>query len=226
MFSEESEDDVSEYHLYRRKYYLLLERCEAIQLQNERIVSRLQHVHKLILKHRKQRSIIIKHLDQHGDNWREASYVLDLRNRHSSSDISADKPKLMKKKAEKPSRDPNAPKRPANPFFQFCQEQRTILIDTQTKTPQNTDLSKQEITKELAKKWNSLTSDERKIYYDKYEQSKIKYRADIEEYKARSQPSTIVSTMTTTTTSAAQSTPPTTTATSSTVTTPAIKSEG
>uniref|UniRef100_A0A8D8WPT8 High mobility group protein B3 n=1 Tax=Cacopsylla melanoneura TaxID=428564 RepID=A0A8D8WPT8_9HEMI len=225
MFSEESEDDISDYHLYRRKYYLLLERCEAIQLQNERMVSRLQHVHKLILKYRKQRSIIIKRLDQHGDNWREASYVLDLRNRHSSSDASADKPKLLKKKTEKPSRDPNAPKRPANPFFQFCQEQRTLLIDTQIKTPQNTDLSKQEITKELAKKWNALSSDERKIYYDKYEQSKIKYRADIEEYKARSQPSSLTSTVTTTMT-AAQSTPPTPTTTSSTVTTPVIKSEG
>ncbi|XP_026679460.1 TOX high mobility group box family member 3 [Diaphorina citri] len=212
MYSEESEDDISEYHLYRRKYYLLLERCEAIQLENERIVSRLQRVHKLLLKYRKQRSIIIKHLDQHGDNWREASFVLDLRNRHPS-DTSVEKPKALKKKAEKPSRDPNAPKRPANPFFQFCQEQRTLLTDTQTKAgPQTNDPSKQEITKELAKKWNALSHDERKIYYDKYEQSKIKYKADIEEYKARSQPSTGSSTVTSTSTSAmSTSTVPTST---------------
>lgn len=189
MFSEESEDDISEYDLFRRKYYLLLERCEAIQLQNERIVSRIQCVHKLILKHRKQRSIIIKHLDGHGDNWREASYVLDLRNRNPSSEKGFEKPKTLKKKTEKSLRDPNAPKRPANPFFQFCQEQRTLLIDSQTKMgPQSNDLSKQEITKDLAKKWNALSNEERKIYYDKYEQSKMKYQADIEEYK-KSQPS-------------------------------------
>lgn len=186
MYSEESEDDVSEYHLYRRKYYLLLERCEAIQLENERIVSRVQHVHKLILKYRKQRGIIVKHLDQHGDNWREASFILDLRTRNPPNE-SNDKPKVLKKKSEKPSRDPNAPKRPANPFFQFCQEQRTLLIDTQTKMgPQSSDLTKQEITKELARKWNNLSFDERKIYYEKYEQSKIKYKADCEEYKAKS----------------------------------------
>lgn len=209
MYSEESEDDISEYQLYRRKYYLLLEKCEAIQLQNEKLVSRVQHVHKLVLKYRKQRSIIIKHLDQHGDHWREASYILDLRTRNPPNETNTDKPsKTLKRKSEKPSKDPNAPKRPANPFFQFCQEQRTLLIDIQTKMgPQNSDLSKQEITKELARKWNNLSHDERKIYYDMYEQSKIKYKADVEEYKARTQPSASTSTATIITAASAPPTP-------------------
>lgn len=35
-----------------------------------------------------------------------------------------------KRKTTKAPVDPNAPKRPANPFFQFCQEQRTTVLES------------------------------------------------------------------------------------------------
>lgn len=67
-----------------------------------------------------------------------------------------------KRKAQKPPVDPNAPKRPANPFFQFCQEQRSIVLENLVSLGQG-EPTKQEVTKHLATKWNALTTDDKKV---------------------------------------------------------------
>lgn len=77
----------------------------------------------------------------------------------------------MKKKptkSEKPERDPNAPKRPANPFFQFCQEQRTIVMERLNSElkPGEPEPSKQELTRQLAIKWKTLTSEDKQVSLD------------------------------------------------------------
>lgn len=56
--------------------------------------------------------------------------------------------------------DPNAPKRPANPFFQFCQEQRPRVMERLAGEPEP---SKQELTRQLATTWKSLTSEDKKV---------------------------------------------------------------
>lgn len=56
--------------------------------------------------------------------------------------------------------DPNAPKRPANPFFQFCQEQRPKVMERLAGEPEP---SKQELTRQLATTWKSLTSEDKKV---------------------------------------------------------------
>ena len=59
-------------------------------------------------------------------------------------------------KAEK-ERDPNAPKKPSNAFFMFCQQQRTA-IDQKEST-----VGHQELTKTLAKEWKNLVPEEKKV---------------------------------------------------------------
>jgi hypothetical protein len=56
--------------------------------------------------------------------------------------------------------DPNAPKRPANPFFQFCQEQRPRVMERLAGEPEP---SKQELTRQLATTWKSLSSEDKKV---------------------------------------------------------------
>lgn len=78
-----------------------------------------------------------------------------------------DKPKLKKAKRKTPKaeKDPNAPKRPSNPFFLFCQEQRQILmeqINSELK-PGEVEPSKQELTRQLAIKWKSLTAQDKQV---------------------------------------------------------------
>ncbi|CAG9773937.1 unnamed protein product [Ceutorhynchus assimilis] len=101
-----------------------------------------------------------------------------------------EKPKTLAKrpprrKVPKSERDPNAPKRPSNPFFQFCQEQRQPLMEQicSELKPFEVEPSKQELTRQLAIKWNSLSTSDKKVYVDRYERSKEKYNAQMEDYK-------------------------------------------
>merc|ERR1711874_505574 len=73
---DEDDDEVvmntgrTSYSVYRRKYNLLLERCEAIQQDNERLVSRVREVRRLWRRGMKERKFLMDRLDSHGDNFR------------------------------------------------------------------------------------------------------------------------------------------------------------
>lgn len=59
-------------------------------------------------------------------------------------------------------RDPNAPKKPANAFFMFCQQQRNVMHEDQ----RDAAMGHHELTKTLAKEWNNLIEDEKKVIYN------------------------------------------------------------
>lgn len=115
---------------------------------------------------------LVNRLDQHGDAWREAPMgVLEensifqcspKQEKNSKSvvnNVKEEKPKKgTKRKGTKT--DPNAPKRPANPFFQFCQEQRPRVMERLAGEPEP---SKQELTRQLATTWKSLSSEDKKV---------------------------------------------------------------
>lgn len=79
--------------------------------------------------------------------------------------MSPDFPVMKKTKKRESSkekdkdRDPNAPKKPANAFFMYCQQQRTVMQDDQ-KDP---TVGHHELTKSLAKEWKSLATDDKKV---------------------------------------------------------------
>ncbi|XP_032677471.1 high mobility group B protein 6 isoform X2 [Odontomachus brunneus] len=196
--SDESEYDVEpeEFDIYKKKYQLLLERCEILQQENERLVYRIQRVRKLLRRTRKEKKFLIDRLDQHGDRWREAPMGVFEENsvfqttpksekggKGASNNAKEEKPKKgTKRKGAKA--DPNAPKRPANPFFQFCQEQRPRVMERLAGEPEP---SKQELTRQLATTWKSLSSEDKKVYYDMYERSKEKYVAEMQIYNKKTE---------------------------------------
>merc|ERR1740129_1080419 len=53
------------YSVYKRKYNLLMERCEAIQQDNERLVSRVREVKRLWRRSMKERKFLMDRLDTH-----------------------------------------------------------------------------------------------------------------------------------------------------------------
>ena len=59
--------------------------------------------------------------------------------------------------------DPNAPKKPANAFLMFCQHDRLSVLEEYSKKNPHGEMSHQDLTKELAKKWNDLTAEEKKV---------------------------------------------------------------
>ncbi|XP_054283187.1 TCF3 fusion partner homolog [Macrosteles quadrilineatus] len=207
LYSDESEDGAVEIDIYVRKYQLLLERCEVLQQDNERLANRIQKVKKLLRRNRRERKFLMERLDRYGDSWRSLPLPIELDEPLDEPFTHPGKSKIIptapttvaaekastsrknqaggnsapKRKTAKAPVDPNAPKRPANPFFQFCQEQRTTVLESLVAQGLG-EPSKQEVTKQLAIRWNALPSNEKKIYYDMYEKSKVRYAADMQLY--------------------------------------------
>ncbi|KAF6199071.1 hypothetical protein GE061_007096 [Apolygus lucorum] len=199
MFSDESEEEPEEVDVYKKKYHLLHVRCEVIKQDNERLVNRIHHIKRMLKRGRKERKFLMDRLDMHGDNWRNMPLPIKLTDPSKDPVLQSAKQPTSKTPVKSPSNDKNskkgpsgvkrkghkidknAPKRPANPYFQFCQEQRNSAIEEMASVGQ-TDPSKVDVTKHLANKWNALTQDDKKIYYDMYEKSKERYAVDMQVY--------------------------------------------
>jgi hypothetical protein len=188
--------DPSSYSVYRRKYLLLLERSRAIQQDNELLVSRVAEVRRLERRGRRERRALARRLDGHGDNFRNVPLVLPAGEEGSGQGKrgKAAEKKLKKleermgagrgrrKNKDKPPRDPNLPKRPQNPFFQYCKEKREVVAQDVFKN-QNINLTKKELTKILANQWNSLDATAKVIYNERFEEEKAGYTVKMEVYR-------------------------------------------
>ena len=166
--------DTASYSVYRRKYNLLLERVNAIEQDNELLVSRVSEVKKLWKKSLRERRLIINKLDTYNDNFRNVQIVLPheeeqkkpkdkkLKKGAAEEGGSGGSGRGRKSKADKVLKDPNLPKRPQNPFFQFCKEKRDE-VSQEVLHSQGVNLTKKELTKILANQWNSLDNDEKQV---------------------------------------------------------------
>lgn len=70
--------------------------------------------------------------------------------------------KLSSNKTEKltKERDPNAPKKPANAFFWFCQEKRS---EVQDKLAREGNVGHHDLTKVLSKMWGEIPNSDKKV---------------------------------------------------------------
>jgi len=200
----EEEDDLDESRdvpslsVYRKKYNLLLERCRAIEQDNELLVSRVKEVKKLWKRGRTERRFLINRLDSHGDNFRNVPITFPIED-ESAKKIKEKKIKKLnsldepsasgsgrgrkpKGDKEKAPRDPNLPKRPQNPFFQYCKEKREVVAQ-EVYQSQGVNLTKKELTKILANQWNSLDSNDKVIYNERFEEEKAGYNIKMEVYR-------------------------------------------
>jgi len=188
---------LSSYSVYRKKYNLLLERCNAIQQDNELLVSRVKEVKKLWKKSLRERRLLINRLDSHGDNFRNIPVTFPFsqdenlkkaKDKKVKKSGNSDEPgpsgrgRKPKSEKEKPARDPNLPKRPQNPFFQFCKEKRDA-VSHELLQINGVNPTKKELTKLLASQWNSLDSSEKTIYNERFEAEKAGYNIKMEAYR-------------------------------------------
>ncbi|XP_029182724.1 non-histone protein 10-like [Acropora millepora] len=185
---------------WKGKYFTLLKHCRQMEQENERLVNRIYHVKTLLKRYRKQRSFLKDRLDEYNDDYRDAQppFQAELLSEIASEAfpnpvlpelfpgefMSPDFPVMKKTKKRESSkekdkdRDPNAPKKPANAFFMYCQQQRTVMQDDQ-KDP---TVGHHELTKSLAKEWKSLATDDKKVYYEMYEKNKERYEKEMKKY--------------------------------------------
>lgn len=68
--------------------------------------------------------------------------------------------KSSKTEKQSKERDPNAPKKPANAFFWFCQEKRS---EVQDKLAREGNVGHHDLTKVLSKMWGDLSNSDKKV---------------------------------------------------------------
>ncbi|KAK9766480.1 non-histone protein, variant 2 [Basidiobolus ranarum] len=146
--TEAPSDDIK----YKKKYKELKKRVLEIEKFNEELVVKISRVRKNVRRTKVERNLLFDKLENikgANDHDSEVESV-------ESEIEQVEKP--VSKKAEK---DPNAPKRPSNAFFVFCQLERSKLKEI------HHDASLSELTKMLGQRWKVMTMDEKKVlvYY-------------------------------------------------------------
>src|ERR1700733_7591723 len=79
----------------------------------------------------------------------------------------------------KRTKDPNAPKRALSAFFWFCNDERPRVKETMN------DASVGEVAKELGRRWNDCTEDQKSKYEALAAKDKARYEKEITAYKKK-----------------------------------------
>jgi len=86
-------------------------------------------------------------------------------------------PKGEKGKKRKRVKDPNAPKRALSAFFWFCNDERPKVKETMQ------DSTVGEVAKELGRRWNECTDEQKSKYEALAAKDKARYEKEINAYK-------------------------------------------
>jgi len=79
----------------------------------------------------------------------------------------------------KRQKDPNAPKRALSAFFWFCNDERPRVKETMN------DATVGEVAKELGRRWNECTEDQKSKYEALAAKDKARYEKEMKAYKAK-----------------------------------------
>ncbi|XP_034030583.1 TCF3 fusion partner [Thalassophryne amazonica] len=78
LLESRAEEDEERRALDKRKYLSLSRRCKEIEQVNQKIVGRLHQVHRITRRLKKERRFLMKTLDGHGDDYRNAQLTILL----------------------------------------------------------------------------------------------------------------------------------------------------
>lgn len=80
---------------------------------------------------------------------------------------------------KKKARDPTKPKKNLSAYIFFTQEHRELI------KKDHPDFKFSEITKELGRRWNSLSADDKKKFEDKSEVDRTRYQSELSAWKVK-----------------------------------------
>ncbi|XP_023341282.1 HMG1/2-like protein [Eurytemora carolleeae] len=166
-----------------------MERMVAMNQDSEIMVYRISKIKKMLVEGRQEREFLMKELDKRGDKYRTIPVpepFTENDSKRKESGTGEKKPKKVKVGKDKSSRDPNLPKRPQNPFFQYCKEQRDY-ISREIQDRDGIQLSKKELTKLLAQRWNLLDLQDKQIYNERFEEERAGYNIKMEDFRRKMQ---------------------------------------
>jgi len=99
--------------------------------------------------------------------------------RHESEMSNYKPPKGEKKRGKKKEKDPNAPKRSLSAFFWFCNDERAKVKATMP------DSGVGDVAKELGRRWNACTEDQKSKYEALAAKDKARYEKEMAAYKKK-----------------------------------------
>lgn len=88
------------------------------------------------------------------------------------------KPKKGEGRKKKRQKDPDAPKRPLSAFFWFCNDERPKVKATMP------DSTVGDVAKELGRRWNECTEDQKSKYEALAAKDKARYEKELKAYKS------------------------------------------
>ena len=187
---------------YRCKSQLLLQRCQLIRRDNDRLLDLMHQTRSLLNRLQGQQKVLVKRLSRHEPKFRttrlplyteicrEAKPVTRAKSSSSASKRAGGKRVrtgngkggMAPSKKAFPS---GLPRKPVNPYLIFCSMQRSA-VQEELQVEQKADMNNQELTKALALKWKFLTQDQKELYYRLYEQEKERYDKEMKLFSAAS----------------------------------------
>ncbi|XP_030014657.1 LOW QUALITY PROTEIN: TCF3 fusion partner [Sphaeramia orbicularis] len=85
LLESRAQDDEERRALDKRKYLALSRRCKEIEQVNQKILGRLHQVQRITRRLKKERRFLMKTLDAHGDDYRNAQLTLLLEDEPGAS---------------------------------------------------------------------------------------------------------------------------------------------
>lgn len=178
---------------WKKKYTLLLKRTENVEKQNLRIINRLYQVKKTYKHLSKERRFLMKRLDKHGDDYRSVKFftntetLVEGTSQYNKPELNSRKPtqaavkpkKIGKSCSPGKTQKNGAPKKPLNAFLRFCQAQRDVVMQ------EHPGMSNQDLTKTLSKNWNVMKESDKEVYYNMFDEDRIRYDREMEFYKMK-----------------------------------------
>jgi len=91
-------------------------------------------------------------------------------------------PRRRRRRSLKKDRDPNKPKRALSAFFYYAKDERPNVRSI------NPDFSVGEVAKELGRKWNELTEEQKSPYEKSAEEDRARYDVEMKAYRSGEMP--------------------------------------
>ncbi|KAG4304534.1 hypothetical protein PORY_001927 [Pneumocystis oryctolagi] len=191
-------------HLSKTQDVELKQKIRQIAAENDLLFLKLSRMKRSIQRLRLERAFIFEKLEEHtpsvGDdsNASDSSLHSLKREKDSSHSETHDPPHSRSGVRDTVSsfahsqsassgtttntrrrrvRDPDAPKRPSNPFLKFCDVERERIRS------ENQGIDRFDVTRALGAAWQNLDDESRKPYYDAYELEKKRFKMKMDQYE-------------------------------------------
>lgn len=156
----------------------LKRKVDDLKEGNEVLALAIQRTRLSVKRLKLEYSVLLERLETRVESDPELRYQNPLPSLESFKKELLTRPlKKSKNKRQKAKhRDPNMPKRPTNAYLIFCEMNKEKMREN----------GSQDVTRDLTDAWKSLSEQDRKPYYELYNEDRERYHREMEIYSSKS----------------------------------------